>query len=483
MSRKVLGIDIRKDSVSAVLVKTSLRENRIDAHAYIPLPDSAEDENNFKTALQALWNEVDPAGCDCVVSISADHFSYRILQVPFKDSKKIRMVLPFELEPTVPYPVDDLVIDFVDLQSGSQNDQSEIIAVAVPRSELSPYIQSLAEFKIDPEMITISGLPAAMCLANQADPGEDRLFLEVSNASSSLFIIRQGQLQLIRTFPNPNAADNRAGILGAVVRRTLAAYDEFCQTEFQPLDMLVTGAGLNGANFESGIFEALKFPVKRLNFADRLNIPISGENLKPWNPALMDNALALTLMEIEGIKGLNFHKGQFAAKKFLLKNKKDVLRTGILAAAVLAMLFFGTILEYYTLNQQLDRIDHQITAIFQETFPEVKRIVDPFQQMQVKLQEVKKNAVIQTTATPHIRSIDILDSISKGIPQGIEVDVTRMVISPDTVLISGTTDTFKSVDDIKNRLEQIEYFKKVTISSSNTDRSGKEVRFQLKVEL
>ena len=483
MSRKVLGIDIRKDSVSAVLVKTSLRENRIDAHAYIPLPDSAEDENNFKTALQALWNEVDPAGCDCVVSISADHFSYRILQVPFKDSKKIRMVLPFELEPTVPYPVDDLVIDFVDLQSGSQSDQSEIIAVAVPRSELSPYLQSLAEFKIDPEMITISGLPAAMCLANQADPGEDRLFLEVSNASSSLFIIRQGQLQLIRTFPNPNAADNRAGILGAVVRRTLAAYDEFCQTEFQPLDMLVTGAGLNGANFESGIFEALKFPVKRLNFADRLNIPISGENLKPWNPALMDNALALTLMEIEGIKGLNFHKGQFAAKKFLLKNKKDVLRTGILAAAVLAMLFFGTILEYYTLNQQLDRIDHQITAIFQETFPEVKRIVDPFQQMQVKLQEVKKNAVIQTTATPHIRSIDILDSISKGIPQGIEVDVTRMVISPDTVLISGTTDTFKSVDDIKNRLEQIEYFKKVTISSSNTDRSGKEVRFQLKVEL
>jgi len=29
MSRKVLGIDIRKESVSAVLVKTSLRENRM----------------------------------------------------------------------------------------------------------------------------------------------------------------------------------------------------------------------------------------------------------------------------------------------------------------------------------------------------------------------------------------------------------------------------------------------------------------------
>jgi len=483
MSRKVLGIDIRKDAVSAVLVTTSLRENRIDAHAHIPLPDSAEDENHFKTALHALWHEVDPAGCDCVVSIPADHFSYRILQVPFKDAKKIRMVLPFELEPTVPYPVDDLVIDFVDLQSAGLSDQSQIIAVAVPRSELSPYIESLAEFKIDPEMITISGLPTAMCLAKQTDPGEDQLFLEISKASNSLFIIRNGRLQLIRSFPNPAAADNRAGILGAFVRRTLAAYDEFSQTEFQPLDMLVTGAGLNGAAFESDVSGALNFPVKRLNFAERLNIPLSSENLKPWNPALMDNALALTLMEIEGIKGLNFHKGQFAAKKFLLKNKKNVIRTGILAAAVLVLLFFNIISEYYTLNHQLDNVNHQITAIFQETFPEVKRIVDPFQQMQVKVQEVKKNAVIQTATTPHIRSIDILDSISKSIPQSIVLDVTRMVISPETVLIAGNTDTFKSVDDIKSRLEQVEYFKKVTISSSNTDRSGKEVRFQLKVEL
>ncbi|NNL76388.1 MAG: pilus assembly protein PilM [Desulfobacterales bacterium] len=145
MSRKVLGIDIRKESVSAVLVKTSLRENRIDAHAHIPLPEAAEDDNNFKTALNMLCNEIDPSGCDCVVSISADHFSYRILQVPFKDSKKIRMVLPFELEPMVPYPIDDLIIDFIDLESGGQSDHSEVLAVAVPSTELAPYIESLAE--------------------------------------------------------------------------------------------------------------------------------------------------------------------------------------------------------------------------------------------------------------------------------------------------------------------------------------------------
>ena len=324
MSRNVLGIDIRKESISAVLVRTSLRENRIDAHAHVPLPEAAEDDNNFKTALNILCNEIDPGGCDCVVSISADHFSYRILQVPFKDSKKIRMVLPFELEPTVPYPIDDLVVDFIDLQAAGQSDKSDIIAVAVPRSELNPYIESLAEFKIDPEMVTVGGLPTAMCLAGQADPGEDRLVLEIGNASSSLFIVSEGRLQLIRSFATPAVADNRAAMIGAFVQRTLAAYDELCQTEFQPLDITVTGPGLNGAGLDSDVSKVLDIPVNRLNIADHLNVQIDSESTKPWDPAIMDNALALALMAIEGAKGLNFHKGQFAAKKIFCQTQKKL---------------------------------------------------------------------------------------------------------------------------------------------------------------
>jgi type II secretory pathway component PulL len=483
MSRKVLGIDIRRESVSAVLVKTGLRENLIDAHAHIPLPEAAEGENSFEAALNMLRDEIDPSGCECVVSISADHFSYRILQVPFKDAKKIRMVLPFELEPTVPFPIDDLEIDYLDLESAGPDDHSEIIAVAVPRTELIPYIKSLAELKIDPEMVTVGGLPSAMCLASQADPGEDRMVLEIGKESSSLFIVSKGRLQLIRSFRTPAAADNRAEILGAFVQRTVAAYDELSQTEFIPLDIVVTGEGLNGASLDSDVAKVLNIQVNRLDFADRLNIEMDSENTKPWNPPLMDNALALALMAIEGIKGLNFHKNQFAAKKFFIKHKKNCIRTGILAAAVLVLFFSSAVMESVTLNRRLNHLEQQITGVFKETFPEVKRIVDPYREMQVNVQEAKKSAVSQLAVGPHIRRIDILNSISQRIPESIKVDVTRMVISPETVMISGTTDDFDSPNDIKSQLEQVEFFKKVTISSTNLDRSGNEVRFVLKVEL
>ena len=482
MSRKVLGINIRKESISAVLLKTSLRESRVDTHAYVPISDSEEEHDNIRMALENLCNEIDPVGCDCVVSISADHFSYRNLQIPFKESKKIQMVLPFELEPTLPYPVEDLVVDFIELESSHQSDHSDIIAVMVPKSELTPYIENLAAVKIDPEMITVSGLPTALFMGNQADPDENQLFLEVDQTQSTLFIIESGRIKLIRSFPTPAAGGTQARLLGISVQRTLAAFEELTQSDFQALDMVVSGTGLNGTDFADEVSKVLDLTVKQSNFADQLGIPIDSRDVKPWDPALMDSALSLGLVESEGIPGPNFHKSQFAAKKFFLKHKTILNKTGILAAAVLILLILNVITSSYTLNRQIARFDRQITEIFQSTFPDVKRIEDPLRQMQIKVEEAKKTAVVQSS-TPHIRSIDILNKISTSIPASIVVDVNRMVISTENVLITGTTDTYNSVDDIQSRLEQIDVFKKVTITSSNADRSGKEIRFQLKVEL
>jgi hypothetical protein len=96
---------------------------------------------------------------------------------------------------------------------------------------------------------------------------------------------------------------------------------------------------------------------------------------------------------------------------------------------------------------------------------------------------LKKGAALPGEALSTLRSIDILKSISDNIPEQIQVVLDRMVIGPETILISGTTAAFNAVDEIKGHLERIGEFKKVTISSANMDRTGKEVNFQLKVDL
>ena len=82
-----------------------------------------------------------------------------------------------------------------------------------------------------------------------------------------------------------------------------------------------------------------------------------------------------------------------------------------------------------------------------------------------------------------IKRIDILNQISQSIPQRINTRLARLVITQESVLISGNTDTFNAVDEMKNRLEKINLFQNVTISSANMDKTGKRVRFKLKILL
>ena len=482
MSRKVLGIDIRNHTVTAVLLKSSLREHRVDDFIHLPFSSLDDPENNLPAALQILAEKMDLAGSDTVVSIPAHHFIFRNLQIPFNNSKKIRMVLPFELETTLPYAVEDLAIDFHVLNGAPDGDQTEIIAAAIEKRSLLPYIEALRSIKVDPEKLTIGGLPTALCLANQADPEEDQLFVEINDAWGTLFIMAGGRLQLIRSFPLPSGPSKTAA-LWAQIQQTLAAFLESSGLNFKPIEMVASGIGLDKNDTIPKISRVLDMPVAAASIADRIDIPLQDNTKSQWIPAQMDNALALALMEVEGYGGLNFHRGQFAAQKFLSKHKGPLIKTGILAAAVLVLLFFNLMMEAYALNKRIRGIESQMTQIFRETFPDVKTIRYPYQEMQAQIRETQKNAAFEAEAGPQIRSIDILNSISEQIPENINVNLSQLAIQPDHVLISGKTDTYDSVDSIKSRLEQIRQFKKVTISSANIDRSGNEVRFMLKVEL
>ncbi len=483
MSRKVLGIDIRNQSLSAVLLNSSLREHHVDDFIHLPFSGPDDPERSLSAALETLNERMDLNGSDYVVSVPAHRFIFRNMQVPFHNVKKIRMVLPFELEPSLPFAVDELAIDFHLLNGAQSGDQTELIAAAIEKDQLTPYIEALASVNIDPEKLTLSGLPIALCLAHQADPGEDLIYIELDDAHATLFVLAGGRLQLIRSFPIPAKGPSKTSMLCIQTQQTIAAFQESSGMDLEPIEAVISGTGDVKTDLAATISEILKIPVKVASISERMDIPVKTKTESPWVAGHMDNALALALMEVEGYGGLNFHKGQFAAQKFLAKQKSALIKTGILAAAVLVLMFFSLIMKTYTLNNSIDAITGQMTQIFKETFPDVKTVRYPFQEMQAKMREAKGNTALQGESGPHVRSIDIINNISEKIPESITVNLNRMVIQPDNVLISGTTDAYDSVDTIKSSLEEIQQFEKVSISSANIDRSGKEVQFMLKVEL
>ncbi|MGD8943077.1 MAG: pilus assembly protein PilM, partial [Desulfobacterales bacterium] len=306
MSRKVLGIDIRNQSLAAVLLNSSLREYRVDDFIHIPYSGPDDPERSLSAALETLNERMDLTGSDFVVSVPAHQFIFRNMQVPFHNAKKIRMVLPFELEPSLPFAVEELAIDFQILDSAPAGDQTDLMAAAIEKSQLAPYIEALASVNIDPEKLTLSGLPVAQCLAHQADPEEDLIFIEIEETQATLFVLVGGRMQLIRSFPLPTAGPARTSMLCAQTQQTLAAFQETSSLNFEPIEAVINDTAGMDSKIAEDISKFLEIPVKVASIAEQMNIPLSPDNAHDWRPGQMENALSLTLMEVEGYPALNF---------------------------------------------------------------------------------------------------------------------------------------------------------------------------------
>lgn len=483
MTRKILGLDIRHDTVSAVLVKNSTKENIIESYESVPISDQQDFESGIAASLETIVDKMNISGSTCIASFPADQISYRNIQVPFKGLKKISKILPYELEPTIPFLVDDLLIDFYTLPLSDRIDHTDIIAAAVEKTKLQLYLGTLASFDIEPEIVTVGGYSTALCLNNLVDTHENWLFVDIDKNKCTLFGVLSGKICLIRSFPiasEPPSIDTE--MLCTNIQRTLSAFEEIVGIDFHPDGIFTTGYGLDDSEIEQDMERFLELSVKRIDLVSHIEITKQHQTAKTWNPCQMDNAFSLALMEIEGVDGFNFRKGPFATKKIWAEHKTGLIKAGVLAAMVMALAFFNIALESYYLKKKLAGINEQISKIFTSTFPDVKS-VDPYQQMKIEVESAQKNALLPGKTDKHIRTIDILNNISKLIPKETDVKLTRMVIGEESVQISGNTDTFNSVDDIKNRLEQVDFFQKITISSANINRSDNRVQFKLQVHL
>ena len=484
MSRKILGLDIRRDAVSAVLISSGIKKTVIEAHEYIPVSDLQDSENGFASSLETIVEKMDISGSICVASFPADHVSYRNMKVPFKGQKKIMKILPYELEPSLPFQVDDLVIDFHKTNLSDHDNHTELIAAAVEKSKLQSFLDTLAIFNIDPEIVTVGGYPTARCLTSLVDIREDLLFIDIDGHKASAFVVLSGEICLIRSFPIQSDANLfKAESLATNIKRTLFAFEEIYGSDFQPKGIFITGNGFHDVDLERDITQLTGFPVEQIDLIRDTNIIKQPIATRSWNADQMDNALSLALIEIEGIDVLNFRTGPFATQKFWAEHKKSLIKTGVLMTLVFMLAFLNIILDSYFMEKRLNSLNNQITDAFTSTFPNVKKIVDPFQQMQIKMKEAREKALLSGETGKPIRTIDILNNISKFIAKETDVKLTRLVIGPESVTLAGNTDTFNSVDGIKSGLEQSGFFDKITISSANIDKSDNRVRFKLKVQL
>ncbi len=480
MSRQVLAIDIRPDSLEAVLLNTGLKVNTVTDCRTVPIPDPSDESDPLVDALTQLKDQIDPGMANVVVAIPPDGVLYRKLSVPFKEDGKIRQVLPFELEPLLPIAIDTLKFDF---HKNRVADQTEIMAVAVDQSIVQRYLDALTEANFRPQLIVGGTFPLASYLSGNEDFASDQLLiLDVGEEKTSLFALESGGIELVRRISSRVDSEQAVEGLALRIRQTLTALSDKHSDYFSPAKVYITGEGLATPEAFQRISLALELPAEAIDviqWAPRLEMDPATQ----WEPSRMNNALSMALLEIDGSPCANFHRVSSPLRNYWNTYRPYVMGPAVLLGIALLIGLIGVIIDSYLLNRQINRLDAQIKQVYISEFPQSRATGDPVVLFKSKINELKKGGSSGSVHPTQVRAIDILLQISQLIPANIDVLLTRMSMGAESLTLSGEAEAFNAVDDIKSRLEKAEAFKQVTIASANMDKSGKKVRFKLKIDI
>jgi general secretion pathway protein L len=491
----LLAIDIHEELVSGVLLDTEQRISVVRGYGIASSQGKPLAEVVADVVMQTGYRQG-----DCRVSLDAKEFFFRNLILPFVDKRKVEKVLPFELEELTSHRMDELHLDF--LPSVSNGTGTEILAAMVDRRFFAETLALFQAQGLDPEILGVSGLQIAASIAANAEAGNSFVVLDVSFKQSTLILVDAGKLALIRSLAIDS--EELAGFSFStddcrVLAEKPEGFSEIVRQLVLPLQQTLISVGKShlletnapcyingGVGLFSEVFELLKsilpLAVQPCNIAFQSLLKIEPSDRIPWNPAIMNRALALATWKKKDPAVLNFRKGDFKKQQSLKKVRKTLMAISIPLGLVLIGLVGFFWWEFNELENRRDVLRDEVNAVFKETLPEVTRIVNPVQQLQIKIDETRNVFRAGSQGQDNVRKLAVLAELSARIPESLQINISRLIVDQDDVRIKAETSDFNTVDNVKKELEKSNIFSSVVISSANLAPKGGEVRFELKLE-
>jgi general secretion pathway protein L len=500
----ILALDIGDEAVGGVLYSEGKRSAPAILAAHCRQLDG---DTDLEAALAEVVDRCGAKGARCLVSFAASHFHYRLLHLPFGDQKKVRSVLPYELEDSSSTSDEDFVFDC--LLEAAEDGGTDVVAVLVKKETMRTWLDLLLAHGLDPELVTVSGIPAAMLVCRKQQNAPDDAVLLHLSASRSLFILLQkrtirairilgsgltsglyqGGSPLVKpdpAFPSFVASKPDPAFPAAAKRLAIDIANTLLALQAPEAQRREPSIGLSGATpaqlqmryvlaqeLQADIFEPAWLPFVEIDNQNKLD--------GPWPPGALDQALALACCLPKDRERLNLRTGEFARQGGGLSKP---LRIGALAvAALLCVVVFYQIFDYQAKKQELAEQTKLIASLYEATLPGANPGPDPLKELQVKVNELRETATIGTGHDPSVSVVKLLADISERIPPSLKVSFERFVYDRKTIRIRGLTDTFNTVDLMKQALEQSPLYSEVSIGSANMSQKEQLVRFELKLDL
>jgi hypothetical protein len=186
--------------------------------------------------------------------------------------------------------------------------------------------------------------------------------------------------------------------------------------------------------------------------------------------------------------GLNYCKGNYTVGKGVKDVGIKLKQVGIIVAVLILILIINFAVKRVILGQQVAGVNQDISTLAKKVLPDVNpdRLSDPKVAVSIlkgKNRELEEKLKSIGASGETLTVMEIFTEISDHIPKDVKLDVQDLTINQKQVVFKAVTDSFESVDIIKNSLEGYPKFENVTTGNvvSGVRRDSK--KFDLSLEI
>jgi len=201
-------------------------------------------------------------------------------------------------------------------------------------------------------------------------------------------------------------------------------------------------------------------------------------------PVCVAEGLALRVLAPEKTKGINFLEADKADAAPALNLIKEFVFCAALICAIAVFLLVGMFMRLSHLEAAYTRIKKETTEIFKTTLPEEKNIVNPLVQLGQKIESFRRDSrLFASLSDSGLSPLDVLYKISASSPLPENIKVDDILIAADTARINGTCDSFESVYQWQQLLQEDPGFTFVDVKDIQKQSKSGVVHFTMLLSL
>ncbi len=491
----VVGIAVDRDEVRSLAVSVTMRGVEIAglARAAVRRGSGRSEEEAILDAMEELKGSWETTPEWLVTELPSRGIVVRRLRVPKAGVEAANNLVKYEMEPHLPFQVDEAVVDFISRDPGD-NGMLEVLAMAAGKSDVRAHLDLFDRASLECRQVGAVGMGAYLAyrFAEKGSVDQEGVAVLVDYRKEATHLV---------------AFDSR----GPLLTRSLEMETVSTETE-PPVDRDTAP--------DSAFIERLAAEIKRTGLQIRARIQrivlvvseaaderflreLEKHTEIPcgtWNPlksfpvregAVQEDDFGAGFVSILGIaatatfpasKRIDFRRDEFQFKKPLTEIKGKLTYLSVICFLILVFLGANFWLQIRTRSERLEGIKTEIRRVYKETFPEAKTIVSELQQMKTAIDNTRESLTALGFRPGRIRTLELLSDISKRIPENSGIRITEMSIEPDSVRMSGEAGSFEAIDGLKERLMGIPGITSVQVEEANQSRFGKVIEFSLRTD-